>query len=117
MEPCQYDRETLLAFVTGSLNEAETEQILAHLAESEACLAVVDELWSEHFASVSDVDNQVPDEDLTDGAGRSQRIQARLFKQIHRTDLAGDALRLGVEGFGKVLAAFLRPLLESQTKG
>ncbi len=92
--------ETLEDFVNGHLMTAEVEAVVDHLSECEACLAIADRLWSQHL------DGEIPDLSQ-EVAGR---IEDNLRRRIHRSELGGQATRLGTQGLLLVWWALLRPL-------
>ncbi len=96
--------ENLEDFVAGRKNDEENTRILEHLAICEQCAAEVEALWTESPASdlLPDI-GDTPLEAMT-------AMEESLFRQIHRSDLGGQVVKLGTQGFIKVIAALLGPI-------
>ena len=105
-----FDQEQLEAFVAGTLDEAEVEQVLRLLEENEAALQYVDNLWSEQL----DGEELAPPEEMSHE--RQRRLERRFFSSLQRSDLDGRAIRFGTAGFLSVVWAFLRPILTPRQK-
>ena len=108
--PKPLSKELLRRFVAGELDDAENEAIMAQLAEDDASLELVDALWEEQLSqtAVVKLPNLEPE--------RAQRVRRRLIRQIHRSDLTMNVVKLGTQGFGSVAASLLRPLLSSHNR-
>lgn len=104
-------RKLLRRFVAGELDKTETEQIMAQLANDEASLEIVDEMWHDQPSQTAVV--QLPDLEPE----RAQRVRRRIIHQIHRSDLAINVMKMGTEGFGNVALSLLRPLLDNKNRG
>ena len=78
-------------FVAGNLDEAETNHIIEHIGQCDHCLQRVDTLWAATSPSTSDT---VPDLDTT----TARRLESRLFRQLHVSELAGRSVWLGTSG-------------------
>ncbi len=102
--------ELLKQFVAGELDEAQTEAVLTRLAEDEASLEKVDALWQKQAAAtaVFTIPTLEPE--------RAQRLRQRLLRQIHRSNLGANVIKLGTQGFGSVAVSLLRPLLNTPTR-
>lgn len=98
--------ELLQQFVSGELDDAQAEEILSRLAEDEASLEKVDALWQAQTAAaaVYTIPPLEPE--------RAQRLRRRLVRQIHRSNLSANVIRMGTQGFGSVAVNLLRPLLD-----
>lgn len=97
----------LQQFVAGELDEAQTEEFLSRLAEDEASLEKVDALWQEQ--SLATAVFTIPPLE----PARAQRLRHRLLRQIHRSDLSANVIKMGTQGFGTVALSLLRPLLNT----
>lgn len=102
------DSNTLKRFVAGRLEEAEAEHIVVHLSECDRCLALADELWSTQPAGTAVVPPPDPDPDV------AQRIERKITKRIHFSNLSGEIIRLGTRGFIDVALAIVRPLIHTR---
>ena len=102
--------ELLQQFVAGELDEAQTEAVLARLAEDEASLEKVDALWQEESlaTAVFTIPPLEPE--------RARRLRQRLVRQIHRSNLSANVIRMGTQGFGSVAMSLLRPLLDAPNR-
>jgi anti-sigma factor RsiW len=101
-------RQQLEQFVKGQMNETESEQVMSHLGQCDHCLALTDELWNEQ--PVSRAMSEIVDlDDRT-----AERMQRKVTSQIHRSNLSGNMIRLGTQGFLSVALGLLRPLVGQQ---
>lgn len=109
-EPKPLTKELLRRFVAGELDEVENEAILVRLAEDEASLEFVDTLWQEQRSqtAVNDLPDLAPE--------RAQRVRRQLIRQIHRSDLAANIVKMGTGGWSRVALSLLRPLLDTQNR-
>ena len=97
--------ELLKKFVAGQLTDAEMEEVLIHLSEDEESLNNIEDLWqSEPMAQAVSIASEIDPKSAT-------RIKRKVIKRIHRSDLSGQVVQLGVRGFMDVTMAMLRPLL------
>lgn len=103
-------QQLLRRFVAGELDAAEAEAVMAQLAEDEASLEMVDALWQEQPSQTAVV--ELPDLDPE----RAQQVRRRIIHQIHRSDLALNVAKMGVQGFGSVAVGLLRPLLDTKNR-
>ena len=103
-----FDQNQLNAFVAGTLDEAEVEQVLQLLEDNEEALAYVDNLWSEQL----DGEALAPPEEMSNE--RQRRLERRFFGSLQRSELGGRAIRFGTAGFLSVVWAFLRPILSTR---
>lgn len=99
--------DNLRAFVNGQLNEAETDIILNHLAECDQCLRIVDQLWAEYPTDLAY--KAIPELDPI----TAKRLEKRLVKQIHRSDLSGRMVWLGTAGLMNTHLTILGPMVEA----
>ncbi len=99
--------QNLLAFVNGQLSETETTTILSHLAQCDQCLATVDQLWAEHPVGLAS--RAVPELDPI----AAKRLENRLVKRIHRSDLGGRVVWLGTVGLMNTHLVMFGPMLET----
>ncbi len=101
--------ETVTRLVDGRLNKREQEQVMAHLAECDACVEKVDALWAARplAAAVSQTEELDP--------AIARRVERKVVKRIHRSDLTAEILRLLVQGFAGVAVALARPLMAHKT--
>lgn len=106
-QPQPLSDELLQQFVAGELDEAQTEEILSRLADDEASLEKVDALWQEQ--SLATAVFTIPPLETA----RAQRLRQRLVRQIHRSNLSANVIKMGTQGFGSVAMSLLRPLLSS----
>ncbi len=96
--------ESLEDFVAGRKNDEENAHILEHLADCEQCAAEVEALWAKSPAShILPETSEAPPEAMT-------ALEESLFRRIHRSDLGGQVIRLGTQGFINLIAALLSPL-------
>lgn len=105
-----FSKEILRKFVAGLLDEADNEAIMNRLVEDEASLEIVATLWNE-----PDVETAVPQLPNLKPE-KAQQIRHRLLRQIHRTDLSLNVVKMGTQGFGSVAVSLLRPLLDSKNR-
>lgn len=87
--------------MTGQLNEQETEQLLELIEQSDENLETADAVWAEHLATL----NNAPALKSQD----TQRLAQLLARRIHRSDLSGQIVKIGTQGFTQVALALLRP--------
>ncbi|MFQ5419971.1 MAG: zf-HC2 domain-containing protein [Anaerolineae bacterium] len=104
------DDQTLRRLVDGRLHEKEQEQIMAHLAECGECVDKVDALWA-----AQPLGTAVGETEPLDPA-TARRVEKKVVKRIHRSDLTGEMLRLLVQGFAGVAVALARPLVDRPQK-
>jgi hypothetical protein len=109
-EPKPLSKKLLRKFAAGELNDAENEAVLSRLAEDEASLEFVDALWHEQTSptAVPQLPNLKPE--------KAQQMRQRLLRQLHRTDLSLNVVKMGTQGFGSVAVSLLRPLLDSKNR-
>ena len=89
--------EEIQSYIQFELSEPENERIIAHLSECDTCLSLVDEKWME---------SSQPDPVLP-----SAKLEKRLMNNIHRSNLAGNFILLGLNGFLNSMIGILAPLL------
>ncbi|MCB0033438.1 MAG: hypothetical protein KDE51_05445 [Anaerolineales bacterium] len=89
--------------VTGELDEQETEELLTIIDASDEHLETADALWTEHWSLLNGDAELEP--------ARAEQLEQRLKERIERSDLSGQIVRMGTQGFAQVALAFLRPLL------
>lgn len=89
--------------VAGELDEQETEELLTIIEESDEHLETADALWTEHWSLLNGDADLEPD--------RAKLLERRIKERIERSDLSGQIVRMGTQGFAQVALAFLRPLL------
>jgi len=100
--------ESLEDFVAGRKNDEENARILEHLAECEHCAAEVEALWTE-----SPVNYILPE--ITEAApGAMTELEESLFRRIHRSDLGGQVIKLGTQGFVNLISALLGPIVKKR---
>ena len=99
-----WSNENLAAFVSGRLTEIETEAILTHLEECEHCLTIVDGLWEE--GGWQDLDSN-----LHLDKEAAARLEQKLYRRIHRSQLAGDVVALGTRGMLQTVFALMAPFV------
>ena len=102
-----FSKALLRKFVAGELDEAQHEAVLAHLAEDDASLEIVDALWEEQAShtAVPKLPKLKPE--------RASQIRRQLVHQIHRTTLTKNMIQMGTQGFSSVAGSLLRPLLSN----
>ena len=98
-------RERLEHFVSGRLTDHESDQVMAHLAECDVCLSSTDELWASQ--PVGEAVSYIVDLD----ADTATRVERKLVRKIHRSNMTGSVVRLGTQGFLSVMLGLLRPLM------
>ena len=96
--------KNLAAFIKGSLTDIESETILTHLEECEHCLSIVDSLWEEGGWQDSNSNLRL-DHDT------AARLEQKLYRRIHRSQLAGDVVTLGTRGMFETVFALLAPFI------
>lgn len=95
----------LAAFVSGRLNESDTQTVLDHLAECDHCLTAVDTLWPNLDEQLGPaLGPPLPDE-------RAAMLESRLVERMQRTNLGARILWFSTQGFVRVALAFLEPFL------
>ncbi|MCA9919234.1 MAG: hypothetical protein KC445_14845 [Anaerolineales bacterium] len=109
-QPKPLSKELLRRFVAGELDETENEAVMAQLAEDEVSLKFVDALWEEQPSHTAVA--ELPDLDPE----RARSVRRRLIRQIHRSDLTMNMVKLGTQGFGSVAVSLLRPLLDAPNR-
>ena len=105
MKPDESHPDLLEDFVAGKKNEAENALILDHLAVCERCTAEVESLWAKSPArhilpKINPADPETVD-----------TLEESLFRRIHRSELGGQIIRLGTQGFAYSILALFRPIL------
>ncbi len=95
----------LQAYIDGRLPLEEIEAVERHVEQCTACLERLEALGRD--APAWPVNGHIPDLD----AGTAHQLQARTFRQLRRSQLSGQTLRLGTQGFLGVVWAILRPFL------
>ena len=116
MEPFNSHPDNLTEFVEGFLSNDEANQIINHLGECDECLSIVDTLWKNRSPDTNEPD--IPSLDHLALA----RVEGRVLRQIHRSDLGGRAIWFGTTGLvdtylkmlpsmGMTCLAMLRPFL------
>jgi len=100
----------LAEFVAGELNEIETAIVTQHVAECEACLTYLDQLWaiSEFNLDEPDIPHLNPHS--------LYKLEQRLFRQIHRSSLGANTIWLGTKGIFEVFLAILKPFFQLKEK-
>ncbi len=98
--------EQLDDFVAGQLTEAETQDILEHLAECNTCLAEADRLWE----AQDRIGMRQASPELDDF--RRERLEARVLGRIRLAQLGYQFVRLGTESLAGALWTLLRPVLQ-----
>ena len=93
-------------FVAGELNDTETAIITQHVADCEACLTYLDDLWaaSEFSWDEPGIPHLEPHS--------VYNLERRLFRQIHRSSLGANTIWLGTKGIFDVLFAILKPFFQ-----
>ena len=82
--------------------------IAENLAEIAEVFGQMEGLWDD------DVDVDKIDIDIPQLSPESaEKLRTRVLSNIHRTDIAASALRLGTEGIMQVLLALLRPAMSA----
>ena len=94
--------EQVVAYINFSLDDEEERRIISHLGECDMCLSQVEAQWENHSRSVPDL----PD----------KTIESRLLQSIHRSNLAGSLVRLGVRGFLGAMLGLVAPLITPISK-
>lgn len=103
----------LSAYLHGRLSLAQMEVIERHVEQCPACLARLEALTPEAPLGLTG-DDPIPE--LAPQA--SHKLRGRTFRQLRRSHLSGQALRLGTQGFLDVVWAIMRPLLSfTNTEG
>lgn len=91
--------QNLEALFSGCLSDTAADVVIAHLAACDHCLAIADDLWAET------ADLTIPDLDLE----RATRVEGRLRRNIYRSNLGGQVVRLGTQGLLRVWLGLLGP--------
>ena len=95
--------QDLEALYSGLLSDAVADAVIAHLAACEHCLATADDRWA------GTADLAIPDLDLE----RVRRVEGRLRRNIYRSNLGGQIVRLGTQGMLRVWLGLLGPFFGS----
>ena len=95
--------QDLEALYSGLLSDAVADVVIAHLAACEHCLAIADDRWA------GTADLAIPNLDLESAT----RVERRLRRNIHRSNLGGQIFRLGTQGLVRVWLGLLEPFFGS----
>ena len=98
--------QNLETLFSGCLSDAAADVVIAHVSACDHCLAIADDLWAETG------DLTVPDLDLE----RAMRVEGRLRRNIYRSNLGGQIVRLGTQGLLRVWLGLLGPFLGGHQK-
>jgi hypothetical protein len=103
--------EHIKEYVTGQLDETESEAVLAHLATCETCIDMVDRLWDEAGIASRRGEIQDPDHETV------RSIHRGLMYRIHIQDLGNQLIKLLIVRPVQVIAACLRILTTGRKTG
>jgi hypothetical protein len=87
--------EEIKSFISGDLDDIESECIIQHLSECEVCLTAVDELWKTQEDQSGSLDQE--------------KIKQRLLQKIYRTNLIGNFIKLSGKGFLYTIRGLMFP--------
>lgn len=96
----------LRRFIRGELDEEESNEVIEVLANHDQCIALLDQLWIQQpvgqaLAATPDLDNEV-----------AIRLENKLVRQIHRSNMARTVFKMGTQGFFSVALGLIRPLTQ-----
>lgn len=91
--------EDIQSYVQLTLDEPENDRVIAHLSTCDACLLKIEAAWE-----------QIPQPNV-----KESKVQKRLWQNINSSNLAGNLLGLGIQGFLKTIAGLLNPLLRTKS--
>ena len=97
--------KTLERYVAGQLSPSAAEVILSHLETCDHCIERVEELWA-----VADIGAAVPKASEKLDTEKTAEMEDLLVNRIHRSNLGGKLVEVGLSGFLDVMLALLRPL-------
>ncbi|MEM7119459.1 MAG: zf-HC2 domain-containing protein [Chloroflexota bacterium] len=105
------DERTLERYVAGQLSAAAADVVLSHLEACDDCLERVEALWA-----TTDIGAAVAE--ATEEPNRSQKdkMEHLIVNRIHRSNLGGKLVEVGLGGFLDVVMALLRPLFGAPPK-
>jgi hypothetical protein len=92
--------EDIQFFIQLTFHESENDRVIAHLSNCDACLLAMEAAWEE-----------IPQPNLDES-----KVKKRLWQNINRSNLAGNLLGLGMQGFLNAIVGLLSPLLRSKSK-
>ena len=93
--------EEMTSYINEIFEEHENERIIAHLTECDQCLSQVDAIWDEKAKSTP---NPI-----------SENLEKRLLNKIHRSNLAGNLIRLAVANFFGATIGVITPFMKTNT--
>ena len=105
------DEKTLERYVAGQLSPAAAEVVLSHLEACDACIDRVELLWAQ-----ADMGAATPDAAEEPSQEAAVQMERLLTNRIHRSNLGGKLVEVGLSGFLDVVVALLRPLFGVPTK-
>lgn len=105
------DKRTLERYVAGQLSAAASEIVILHLETCDACIDYVETLWA-----ATDIKVAIPSESEGPDIDKTNELERRLIGQVHRSNLGGTLVQIGLGGFLDVFLALLRPLMGVPTK-
>ena len=105
------DEKTLERYVAGQLSAAAADVVLSHLEACDACLERVEALWA-----TTDIGAAVAEADEEPDHSQKDRMEHLLVNRIHRSNLGGKLVEVGLGGFLDVVMALLRPLFGAPPK-
>lgn len=92
----------LNAFVSGLLNEEETEALILHTSECESCFEELNQLWAEsHFT----LPTEIPLRD----SHATRQLEEQVFRSLHQKNMWAQFIWLATKGILQVIFGVLRP--------
>lgn len=96
--------DELRRLLRGEVDGERARELYAQLAESEETLDLAEGIWAEESPLIGADSPPLSDR-------RSERLERRVFGQVHRTHLAEDVAALGTGAFLHVILELLRVAL------
>lgn len=97
------DEHNLRAFAEGQLPEDESQKIMELFLADDDCLQAMDHIW----ANQKDMEMKIPPMDPE----IAKRLESQILTRIRRSNMGGNAVRLGTEGLMKALLALIQPFI------
>ncbi|MGB0387684.1 MAG: hypothetical protein ACPGWR_22940 [Ardenticatenaceae bacterium] len=92
----------LNAFVSGLLNEQESDALILHTSECEACFEELNQLWMGSQFALSE---EIPKRDSL----ATRQLEKQVFRSLHRSNMWAQFIWLATKGILQVVFGVLRP--------